>query len=158
MKTTSLICCALLIGVSASAAASTTDTAAPAAAAPAAQAAPAAPSATALVAAPATAPVAATPPTAPAAGEATTKVAAASSSEAALIELQKFARNHGYRSFKKGDGVVWCKTDASLGTRLEHSTCVTEAALVDLRRTTEQNKQDMLRMMQYCTGMSCAKN
>jgi hypothetical protein len=165
LTTTSLICCALLVAVCASAPAATpADAAAPAAAAPDAPPAPVAPSG-AAVTAPATtaaaahgAAAAAAPTTAPAGAQATATGSPADSTAAERADLQKFARNHGYKPFGTGDKTTWCRNEAPLGSRLERQVCVKEAALADLRRQYELNKDDMQRNGQTCAGMACGKN
>ena len=158
MKITSIIFCSLLAAASTSVLAdSPTGAATPAVAAPPAATAPPAAAAVAAPAATSAAAPAAVPVTVPVAATAAT---ASSTASADSADLQKWARNHGYKPSGKGGNILWCSNDAPLGSRLDsaHPVCHTESTLAEIRRTYEQNKQDMMRMTQSCSGMSCGKN
>ena len=49
-------------------------------------------------------------------------------------ELEKFARSRGYRSSVREGNLMWCKTEAKVGSRFELPSCVPDEALMSMYR------------------------
>jgi hypothetical protein len=65
-------------------------------------------------------------------------------------ELAKFARMQGFKPNRVGDRVLWCKSEAEIGSHIARNNCVSDDTLVEMRRVYDANKQDMLNATQGC--------
>jgi hypothetical protein len=107
-------------------------------------------------AAPAGAPPGAAPaPIAAVAPAAATGTAAATDTPE-HIALVKQARNFGYKAETHGSKTFYCKTEASIGTRFEKTSCVSDAQLADIVHQQIEAQDELAKGQRACAGSACA--
>jgi len=85
----------------------------------------------------------------------TTSADPTGAAEAKHADLEKSARTMGYKPKKGKDGnTLWCKTEATLGTRFETTNCVSEQTMA-MQIEEMLQTQDYLRSQQGCNGGGC---
>ena len=81
---------------------------------------------------------------------------APSGADAKQKALEKTARTMGYKPRKEKDGTTrWCKTEATLGSRFQTTSCVSEETLAMEVQEMLQT-QDYMRSQQGCNGAGCS--
>jgi hypothetical protein len=71
-------------------------------------------------------------------------------------ELARWATSQGYTQTQIDERLVWCKKEASIGSRIAQQSCANDATLAAMRQVDEDNKQNLLRSIVTCpTSSSC---
>jgi hypothetical protein len=70
-------------------------------------------------------------------------------------EVAKWARTQQYRPTLRDGKPMWCRTEKQIGSKLDHTECVSESTIVAMRRAYDASKQDMLNALGHCQGTLC---
>ena len=77
---------------------------------------------------------------------------AATKTVIAAAEKEEFVPPPGFRAKKRGDKVLYCKQDVTVGTRFKTETCYDEAQVRDLILMREQNNRDFDQRRAICSN------
>jgi hypothetical protein len=70
----------------------------------------------------------------------------------AEVKKEEFVPPPGFRAKKRGDKVVYCKQDVTVGTRFKTEKCYDEAQIRDLILMREQNNRDFDQRRAICSN------
>ena len=87
--------------------------------------------------------------------EAATKAAPAQSAAATDEKDKEFKPPPGFKTKKRGDQVLYCQRDATVGTRFKTEKCYNEEQLRTYIMVTEAQRRDMDRIRTNCGGGPC---
>ncbi len=94
---------------------------------------------------------------APAAENSAGKVVSAAKADATTAGDQEFKPPPGFKTKKRGDIVLYCMKDSTVGTRFKTEKCFDEAQMREYLLALEIQKRDIDRVRSTCgTGASCA--
>jgi hypothetical protein len=91
----------------------------------------------------------------PLAESTTEKAATAAPTAAAKEKDEEFKPPRGFKSKKRGDLVLYCQTDATVGTRFKTEKCYDEEQLRTYMLVLEAQRRDMDRIRTNCGGGPC---
>ena len=77
------------------------------------------------------------------------------SSAAAGKKEEEFKPPHGFKIKKRGDEVLYCQRDATVGTRFKTEKCYNEEQLRTYMMVTEAQRRDVDRIKTTCGGGPC---
>jgi hypothetical protein len=74
----------------------------------------------------------------------------------AVLGSKEFKPPPGFKTKKRGDLVLYCQTDATVGTRFKTGKCYNEEQLRTYLMVVEAQRRDMDRIRTNCGGGPCA--